>query len=86
VQPSGNQTPENRRIDWLGILRVLLVQVLVLLALSAVFIRYLDWSSERTLEEFSRAGIPSAPAAKSQPLSSTPVQDVKGRAKCARRV
>jgi hypothetical protein len=86
VQPSGNQTPETRRIDWLGIFRILLVQVLVLLALSAAFIRYLDWSSERALEEFSRAGITSAPAAKSQPPLSTPVQDVNGRAKCARRV
>jgi hypothetical protein len=86
VQPSGNENPESRRIDWLGISRILLVQVLVLLALSAAFIRYLDWSSERALEEFSRAGITSAPAAKSQPLSSTPVQDVKGQGKCARRV
>lgn len=86
MQPSGNQTPETRRIDWLGILRVLLVQALVLLALSAAFIRYLDWSSERALEEFSRAGIKTAPATKSQPPSSTPVQDINGRTKCTRRV
>ena len=55
MQPSGNETPETRRIDWLGIFRILLVQVLVLLALSVAFIRYLDWSSEQALEEFSRA-------------------------------
>jgi hypothetical protein len=86
VRPSGNQTPQTRRIDWIGILRILLVEVLVLLALSAAVIRYLDWSSEQALEEFSRAGIPPAPAAKSPPPSSTPVQDVDGRAKCPRRV
>jgi hypothetical protein len=85
VQASGNQTPETRRIDWLGIFRIVLVQVLVLLALSAAFIRYLDWSSDQAWVEFSRAIVP-PPAAKSQPLPSTPVQDVNGRGKCARRV
>jgi hypothetical protein len=85
VQPSGNQNPETRRIDWLGIFRILLVQVLVLLALSAAFIRYLDWSSDQAWAEFSRAVVP-APAPKAQPQSATPVHAVKDRTLCGRKV
>jgi hypothetical protein len=80
VQPSGNETPETRRIDWLGIFRILLVQVLVLLALSVAFIRYLDWSSEQALEEFSRA-IKSSEPVTTQPA--TPVRTVKDKMPCA---
>jgi hypothetical protein len=83
VQPFGNHNPENRRIDWLGIFRILLVQVLVLLALSAAFVRYLDWSSEQAWAEFSRATKSSVPVT-TQPA--TPVQSVKDKAACARRV
>jgi hypothetical protein len=85
VQTSGNDNPKNHRIDWLGIFRILLVQVLVLLALSAAFIRYLEWSSDQAFAEFARA-ISVPPAAKSEPLSSTPVQAVKGKATCAKKV
>jgi hypothetical protein len=80
VQPSGNQTPETRRIDWLGISRIVLVQVLVLLALSVAVIRYLDWSSEQAWAEFSRAIKSSAPVT-TQPA--TPVQAVKDKKPCA---
>ena len=85
MQPSGNQNPETRRIDWLGIFRILLVQVLVLLALSAAFVRYVDWSSEQALAEFSRAFVP-APAPKAQPQSATPVHAVKDKTPCAPRM
>jgi hypothetical protein len=85
VEPTGNQNPETRRIDWLGIFRILLVQVLVLLALSAAFIRYLDWSSDQAWAEFSRAVV-QAPAPKAQPPSATPVQPVKDKTSCTRRV
>ena len=80
--PTGKPNPETSRIDWLGISRILLVQVLVLLALSAAFIRYLDWSSEQAWAEFSRA-IESAPLT-TQPA--TPVQAVKARMPGAWRV
>lgn len=82
MQPTGHQNPEPSRIDWLGISRILLVQVLVLLALSAAFIRYLDWSSDQAWAEFSRA-VRSAPVA-TQPAM--PVQAVKDRMRCARKV
>ena len=81
MQPSGNQAPETRRIDWLGIFRILLMQVLVLLALSVAFIRYLDWSSEQALEEFSRA-IKSSEPVTTQPA--TPVRAVKDKKPCAK--
>ncbi len=81
MQPSGNQTPETRRIDWLGISRILLVQVLVLLALSVAFIRYLDWSSDQAWEEFSRA-IKSSDPVTTQPA--TPVRAVKDKKPCAK--
>ena len=42
----GNQSPENPGINWLAVVRILLVQVLVLLALSGAIIGYLDWSSD----------------------------------------
>ena len=85
MQPTGNQNPETRRIDWLGIFRILLVQVLVLLALSAAFIRYLDWSSDQAWAEFSRAVV-QAPVTKAQPQPATPVQPVKDKTSCTRRV
>jgi hypothetical protein len=83
VHRTRNQNPETSRIDWLGISRILLVQVLVLLALSAAFIRYLDWSSEQAWAEFSRAIKSSAPLTR-QPA--TPVQAVNARMPCTRSV
>ncbi len=82
----GNQGPQNRRFDWPAIFRILLVQVLVLAALTAGFVRYVSWSSDQAWAEFSRAVQAPAPAAKSRPLSSTPVQAAKGKAPCPRKV
>ncbi len=79
MQPSANPNPERSRIDWLGIFRILLVQVLVLLALSVAFIRYLDWSSDQALEEFSRA-IKSSEPVTTRPA--TPVRTVKDKMPC----
>ncbi len=86
MQPSGKLSPETRCIDWPGILRILLAQVLVLLALSAAFIRYLEWSSDQAWAEFSRAGTLSAPMTNHQPHPATPVQPVKDKTVCTRRV
>ena len=83
MQPTGHQNPEPSRIDWLGISRILLVQVLVLLALSAAFIRYVEWSSEQAWKEFSGAVVP---APKAQPQSATPVHAVKDKTPCAPRM
>ena len=42
----------NRRIPWSGIGRTLLVEILVLLALSFAVVRYLEWSSDANQAEF----------------------------------
>ena len=41
-------------IDWLGVARILVVQVAVLLVLSLAVIRYVTWTSDIALAEFSR--------------------------------
>lgn len=71
-----NASPENRRIDWRAIARTLLVQVLVLLALAAASIRYVEWSSDRAWREFSAAGQSTA----------APPPSIEDRVPCDRRI
>jgi hypothetical protein len=78
-----NQNPNNRRFDWPGILRILLVQVLA--ALMIAFVRYVNWSSDQAWAEFSRAVTVPAPDAKPEPQSAAPMRAVKNRIPCARR-
>jgi hypothetical protein len=81
-----NQTPENRGIDWPAIIRTLLMQGLVLLALAGAVVGYLRWSSDANWAEFlSESGSP-LPDAKHRPPSSAPVQAVKGQPLCDRRI
>jgi hypothetical protein len=75
-----NQNPEHRGIDWLAIVRTLLIQVLVLVALSGAFIRYVNWSSDEAFSEFLAASQSSAPAAKPRPQSATPFYAITGKA------
>jgi hypothetical protein len=82
----GNQSRDNRGINWLLIVRTVLVQVLVLIALSGAFIRYINWSSERALAEFMRASEPSAAGPGHPPQSAAPVENVKGKAPCPRKI
>ncbi|WP_291684311.1 hypothetical protein [Bradyrhizobium sp.] len=81
-----NQSPQNRRFDWPGILRILLVQVLVLAALMVAFVRYVNWSSDQAWAEFSRTFMAPAPDAKPEPNSAAPMRAVKSRIPCPRRV
>jgi hypothetical protein len=85
VPTLGDQGPGNRGIDWLGIARILILQVLVLLALAGAFIRYLDWSSDRAWTDFIAASQAPAQRATPQPQSFAPVRTVKVKAPCARR-
>ena len=82
---SGNQSSQKRGIDWTAIVRILLVQVLVLLALSGALVGYVNWSSDRAWEEFIAADKAATPDPKPQPQSSAPIQRVKGKMPCARR-
>ena len=80
-----SQSPENRGIDWLGIVRTLLVQVLVLLVLSGAVIGYLKWSSDAAWAEFIAASKASALDPKHHQHSAVPVQIVTGQTICSRR-
>lgn len=82
----GNHRPESRGIDWLGIARTALLQVLILLALAGVVVRYLSWSSDTNWAEFLAAGEPSAAAASDQPQPAIPAQPVKSKVPCDPRI
>jgi hypothetical protein len=99
VPSSGNQSQENSRenrqenrqqnrgIDWPAIVRTLLVQVVVLLALAGAFVGYINWSSDAVWAEFIEASKPSVrePGPREpgpRPPSSLPVRAVKGQAPC----
>jgi hypothetical protein len=75
-----DQHPQNSRINWLAVMRTLLFQVLVLLALAVAFAGYVEWSSEATWAEFIAAGNPSAPGHEAQ--TSTAIHTVKNQAPC----
>jgi hypothetical protein len=69
-----NQNPETRGIDWVAIERILILQVLVLIALAGGFIRYVNWSSEVAFAEFSAASNRTALEAKPHQGSAPAVQ------------
>jgi len=81
----GNQSPNAKAIDWLAIFRASLVQLLVLVALSAAVVRYVNWSSDQAWAEFTAAGR-SSPNAARRPPTLSPAEAVKRRMPCARNV
>ena len=72
-----SQNQNVRGIRWRGIAATVVVELLVLLALGAAVVRYVEWSSDAALAEFMSATETSA-------LDSTPVQSLKGRTGCDR--
>ena len=82
-----DQSRISRTIDRLGIVRILLVQVMVLLALAGAVVRYVNWSSEVAWQEFLNSTAPTLAGASGQPKSQpqAPVQTVKSKAACAKR-
>lgn len=84
MSSTDNQSKMNRNIDWLGIIRTVLVQVLVLLALTGAAVWYLNWSSEVALKEFIGADKPTVSSPNRLPQSQAPVQTVTGKTACAR--
>jgi hypothetical protein len=77
------QNHNNRGIEWPGIIRIVIVQILVLLAVSVALVYYIDWSSDAARAEFMGAFKTSAPT--NIPQLSTPVQTAKGRTICPRK-
>jgi hypothetical protein len=79
---SQNQNARSGR--QLGIVAMALLQLLVLFAIGAAVIRYLEWSSDAARAEFTRAiGAMSDPLRSSEP--SIPSQVAKKRTGCNRR-
>ena len=79
----GNQSKMNRNMDWRWIARTLLVQVLVLLALTGAVLWYLNWSSDVAWKEFIGANKTPVSGPNYHLQSLVPVQTVKGKAACA---
>jgi hypothetical protein len=42
-------------VDWTGLIKIVAVQVVVLLALAAAAIAYVNWASEAAMAEFARS-------------------------------
>jgi hypothetical protein len=74
-----------RGFDWPAIVKTLLVEIAVLLALTGAFVFYVSWSSQVAFEEFMDAGGSAAAEADHRPPASISVQAVKGRANCDRK-
>ena len=53
--------PKKAGIDWLGIEKTFVVQVIILLAASVAVIQYINWSSGVAQAEFARAIQPMMP-------------------------
>jgi hypothetical protein len=77
-----NRDATNRGAIWLEIVRIALAQLVVLLALSGVFVRYVSWSSDATWAEFRAANPPSVPEQKPRPQSSAPVRTANAPKAC----
>ena len=71
-----NNSPASRQSFWPAIVRTLLVEVFILLALAVAIVGYVNWSSEAAWAEFKAADKPSAPNA--------PLHAVKGHMPCHR--
>jgi hypothetical protein len=82
--PSLNsQRQSSPGIQWPGIVATVLVQILVVLALSVAVAFYLEWSSDTNQAEFAGATKPSlASASNHLPEVSIPIRTVRGRAGC----
>ena len=72
----------NRGIHWPGIVATVLVQILVVLALSVAAAFYLEWSSDANHAEFMSATKSSASDPNQTGEFSTPSQALKVRAGC----
>ncbi len=80
-----SQNQNVRGIRWRGIAGTVVVELLVLVAVGAAVVRYVEWSSDAALAEFMSATEPSASVANHSGEFSTPVQALKVRADCDRK-
>jgi hypothetical protein len=80
-----SQQQNDRGIRWWGTAATMVVELLVLLALGAAVVRYLEWSSDAAQAKFMSATKPSASVPNHSGEFSSPIQPLKGRAGCDRK-
>lgn len=85
---SDSQDQGNRSIGGRGVVRIVVVQLLVLLALSAAAAGYVNWSSDAAWAEFAAALKPavSVSVPVHEPAFSAPIVTVKGQKICPPKV
>jgi hypothetical protein len=76
VPPPADYRAASRRSFWASVARIFVVEILVLLALSAAAVTYVNWSSRLAWAEFLAADKLAAPAPDS------PFQEVGGKIRC----
>jgi hypothetical protein len=75
----------NSQIDWRGIGKTVVVELLVLLALAFAVVRYVEWSSDAAQAEFMSATKSSASDPNHSGEFSTATQPLKARTSCPRK-
>jgi LPS O-antigen subunit length determinant protein (WzzB/FepE family) len=65
--PSSVDNSQTAQDFWPSIVRIIILEIVLLIALSAAFICYLNWSSEAAVSEFMTSGSPSLQAVKDRP-------------------
>jgi len=83
VPTPDHASSDRQGINWPAVLKTLLFQVFVLLALVGALVGYIEWSSGAAFEEFVAASKPAVQDPKFHLQSATPVRAVKGEATCA---
>jgi hypothetical protein len=76
---SVRRSVESKGIDWLAVVRIVLVQIFVLFALSGAIIGYLDWSSKMAWKEFTAVSKQPAAQAAHRPQHQTFLQSAKSQ-------
>jgi hypothetical protein len=85
--PSFDHASRNHSGDyWSEITGILSIQLVVLFLLSVAVLVYLNWSSKAAVSEFMATEKPSVSEPGRLPQSSAPLQQVKSRTACPRRV
>ncbi|SDS77483.1 hypothetical protein SAMN05444158_3159 [Bradyrhizobium canariense] len=74
-----------RGVRWRGIAAMVVLELLVLFAIGAAVVRYVEWSSNAALAEFISANKPSASDTNHSGDASTPIQRLKTRNGCDRK-
>ena len=87
MPPMVDQSKMNPDSFWLGIVKTAVAQILVLVALAAAIVWYVNWSSEAAMSEFMQRWTRRRSSGPNlHPQSRAPVQTVKGKAVCVRKL